>query len=177
MDLTGADSLGVGLSGGPQWLVKAGMLFDCLVRIRPVETRDTDAVVALWREVFPEYNDPTQPQRDPAANVARKLAHGDGMFWLAEPEEPAGRESTCIGTIMAGWDGHRGWLYSLAVTPSQRGRGIARQLVVTAEDALRALGAPKINLQVMPGNTEAIEFWRSVGYSVDDYVSCGKRLG
>jgi hypothetical protein len=59
------------------------------VFIHPVTDRDADAIVALWREVFPEYDDPTRPQRDPRASIARKLAFGDGLFWLAEEETGA----------------------------------------------------------------------------------------
>lgn len=141
------------------------------VRVRPVTPADAEAVVALWRLVFPEYGDPSHPQRSPAASVARKLAFGDGLFWLAE------RDGDVAGTAMAGYDGHRGWLYSVAVRPDLRGAGIARSLVAEAERALAALGCPKVNLQVFAANDAAQAFWRSVGYAQDAVVSFGKRLG
>jgi ribosomal protein S18 acetylase RimI-like enzyme len=138
--------------------------------IRPVTGRDTDAVIALWGAVFPEYGDPTRPQRDPRASIARKLAFGDGLFWLAEEEGHA------IATVMAGYDGHRGWIYSLGVLPSARRTGIGRALVAEAERALAALGCPKVNLQVLTSKEGARAFWRAVGYEPDAVTSFGKRL-
>jgi ribosomal protein S18 acetylase RimI-like enzyme len=138
--------------------------------IREVAPADAGAVVALWRAVFPEYGDPSRPQRDPAQSVARKLAHGDGLFWLAE------RDGRVVGSAMAGWDGHRGWLYSVGVHPEARGAGVGRALVAEAERALRALGCPKVNLQILSGNGPAREFWRRLGYAEDAVVSFGKRM-
>ncbi len=138
--------------------------------IRAVTAADTDAVVDLWRLVFPEYGDPGRPQRDPRASVARKLAFGDGLFWLAE------QDGRVVGTAMAGYDGHRGWLYSLGVHPDVRRAGVGRALLDRAERALAALGCPKVNLQVLSGNAEAQRFWRATGYERDDVVSFGKRL-
>lgn len=139
--------------------------------IRPVERRDVEAVLALWRAVFPEYEDPGRPQRDPRASMLRKLAFGDGLFWLAE------RGGRVVGTVMAGYDGHRGWLYSLGVHPDARRAGVGRALLAEAERALAALGCPKVNLQVLAANDAAAAFWRSAGYEVDDVVSFGKRIG
>jgi ribosomal protein S18 acetylase RimI-like enzyme len=138
--------------------------------VRPVVPADTDAVVGLWRIVFPEYNDPARPQRDPRANVARKLAFGGELFWVAE------RNGAVVGTVMAGYDGHRGWIYSLAVHPDVRREGVGRALLETAERALAALGCPKVNLQVLAENESAQNFWRAAGYVQDSVVSFGKRL-
>jgi ribosomal protein S18 acetylase RimI-like enzyme len=140
------------------------------VKIRAVEAADTEAIVALWRVVFPEYDDPARPQRDPRANIARKLAFGDGLFWLLE------HDGMLAGTAMAGYDGHRGWIYSIGVDPVRRRRGLARALLAHAEAELRARGCPKINLQVLSGNAAAGAFWRAAGYRPDDVVSFGKRL-
>jgi hypothetical protein len=139
------------------------------MKIRRVETADTEAIVALWRDVFPEYNDPARPQRDPRANIARKLAFGDGLFWLIEVD---GR---VVGTAMAGYDGHRGWIYSIGVAPAARRHGYGRSLLAHVENALRALGCPKINLQVLAGNDAALEFWRAAGYQADHVVALGRR--
>lgn len=123
------------------------------VDVRPVTPADADAVLALWRVVFPEYGDPSHPQRDAAAAIARKLAFGDGLFWLAE------RDGAVAGSAMAGYDGHRGWLYSVGVRPDLRGAGIARGLVAEAERALAARGCPKVNLLggERPGSGDALE--------------------
>ena len=138
--------------------------------IRAITAADCDAVLALWKTVFPEYADPQRPQRDPAANFTRKLAMGDGLFWLAEGD------GNVVGTAMAGYDGHRGWLYSVGVMPALRGQGIGRALVAHAERALAALGCPKINLQVLTAKSDAPEFWRALGYREDLVTSLGKRL-
>jgi len=138
--------------------------------IRPVAASDIDAIVALWREVFPEYNDPTRPQRDPRTNIVRKLAFGDGLFWLAED---AGQ---VVGTVMAGYDGHRGWLYSLGVHPSRREHGIGRLLLSHAEIALKKLGCPKVNVQVLQTNEGSQAFWQAAGYTADPVTSYGRRL-
>jgi len=138
--------------------------------IRAVEPRDLEALVALWFEVFPEYRDPSKPQRDPRASIERKLAQADGLFWLAE------RDGAIVGTAMAGYDGHRGWLYSVGVHPRMRRSGLARWLVAHAESELLARGCPKINLQVLDVNTSAQAFWQALGYVPDLVVSFGKRL-
>lgn len=142
------------------------------LRIRRIVAADVDAVIAFWREVFPEYNDPARPQRDPRASIERKLAFGDGLFWLAQDEAGA-----LLGTAMAGYDGHRGWLYSIGVHPARRGRGIGRALLAHAEGALTACGCPKVNLQVLAANEPGLAFWRAVGYQRDEVVSFGRRLG
>jgi ribosomal protein S18 acetylase RimI-like enzyme len=141
------------------------------LRLRPVAPADAEAVVALWRLAFPGYGDPMRPHRDPRASLERKLAQGDGLFWLAE------REERVVGTVMAGWDGHRGWIYSLGVHPEARRAGLGRALLAHAEAALAARGCQKVNLQVVAANDTARAFWRAAGYAEDEVVSLGKRLG
>jgi ribosomal protein S18 acetylase RimI-like enzyme len=140
------------------------------MQIRNVVTSDIDAIVAFWRQVFPEYNDPERPQRDPRTNIVRKLAFGDGLFWLADDE---GR---VVGTVMAGYDGHRGWLYSLGVHPSRRDHGVGRLLLSHAEIKLMKLGCPKVNVQVVETNAGSQAFWRAAGYRRDPVTSFGRRL-
>ena len=140
------------------------------IAIRRVTDSDTHAVLALWRVVFPEYDDPAATQRDPRAAIARKLAFCDGRFWLAEV---GGR---VVGTVMSGYDGHRGWIYSLGVHPDARRAGIASALLAHAEAELAAVGCPKVNLQVFAGNERALAFWVAHGYAVDGVLSLGKRL-
>jgi ribosomal protein S18 acetylase RimI-like enzyme len=138
--------------------------------VRRVTSADTEGVLGLWSEVFPVYGDPAHPQRDPAASIARKLAFGDGLFWLAE------QDGRVVGTAMAGYDGHRGWLYSVGVHPEARRSGVGARLVAEAERALAALGCPKVNLQVYATNAAGQEFWLSVGYAPEVVASFGKRL-
>jgi ribosomal protein S18 acetylase RimI-like enzyme len=80
------------------------------------------------------------------------------------------------GTIMAGYDGHRGWLYSLAVAPEHRRRGIGSALVRHAEQELRKRGCLKINLQILEANAAVAAFYEALGYAVEPRVSLGKRL-
>jgi ribosomal protein S18 acetylase RimI-like enzyme len=77
---------------------------------------------------------------------------------------------------MAGYEGHRGWINYLAVSPDRRRLGIGRELMMAAEKVLAAAGCPKINLQVRSANKEAMDFYRAIGFGVDEVVSMGKRL-
>jgi ribosomal protein S18 acetylase RimI-like enzyme len=140
-------------------------------RIREVVATDTDAIVALWRTVFPEYFDPTKPQRAPQPSVARKLEFDDGLFWLAEDAQKG-----VVGTVMAGYDGHRGWIYSFGVETALRGTPLSGQLLQHAEHALQARGCVKINMQVGASNARALAFYKKFGYQDDGLVSMGKRV-
>jgi ribosomal protein S18 acetylase RimI-like enzyme len=139
--------------------------------IRRFDVADTDAVVALWQEAFPEYRDATRPQRNPHLSIANKLATQPELFFVAE------NHGRVIGTVMAGYDGHRGWLYSLAVDTAMRRHGIGTRLVKQAETALTSLGCPKVNLQVLESKADVRGFYEALGYRADEVVSLGKRLG
>lgn len=125
-----------------------------------------DRVIALWEAVF-GYE---AAHNRPALVIDKKLAVDDGLFFVAL----AGQE--VVGTVMAGYDGHRGWIYSVAVSPSYRRRGIGSQLVRFAERALASKGCVKVNLQIMEGNESVSAFYASLGFSVETRVSMGKRL-
>lgn len=77
---------------------------------------------------------------------------------------------------MVGYEGHRGWINYLAVDPDHQRLGYGRALMAEAERLLRAEGCPKINLQIRATNQGVIEFYRRLGYAVDEVVSMGKRL-
>ncbi len=140
------------------------------VTIIEATTSDTEAIVTLWADVFPEYSASSHPHRDPRANISRKLAFNDGMFWLASVN------GEVVGSVMAGYDGHRGWIYSLGVHSAHRRHGIARKLLSHAEMALAARGCVKINMQVYNTNKRALQFYEACAYSNDHVVSLGKRL-
>lgn len=125
-----------------------------------------DQVIALWEAVF-GYE--TVHNR-PALVIDKKLAVEDGLFFVAMIDDKI------IGTIMAGYDGHRGWLYSVAVHPDHRKQGIGSQLVAHAERALTARGCMKINLQIVAGNESVASFYESLGYAIEPRVSMGKRI-
>jgi ribosomal protein S18 acetylase RimI-like enzyme len=138
--------------------------------IRTFDAADTDAVIALWLEAFPEYRDPDRPQRNPHLSIVNKLGTQPELFFVAV------HGARIVGTVMAGYDGHRGWLYSLAVDFAHRRHGIGTRLVRHAEGALAARGCPKVNLQVLSAKAEVRSFYESLGYRVDEVVSLGKRL-
>lgn len=81
-----------------------------------------------------------------------------------------------LGTILAGYDGHRGWLYKLAVHPQARRCGIGEKLVHKAEQALAARGCSKVNLQVRASNEDAARFWARMGYAQERRISMGRHL-
>lgn len=136
------------------------------MEIRPYQAEDFSGLDELWREAFP--NDP--PRNRAAQSVPAKLAMKDDLLFVAV------EDSAVIGSIMAGYDGHRGWLYSVAVRHDAKRLGIGTALVQTAEAALRKLGCCKINLQVRSTNTAVIEFYKKLGFGVEDHVSMGRLL-
>ena len=130
-----------------------------------------DQVVQLWRSIF-GYD---TPHNAPALAIDRKLAIDDGLFFVAVNDD-AVLGTVVVGTVMAGYDGHRGWIYSLAVAPNYRGHGLGSRLLARAEDQLARRGCLKINLQVLPGNGNAQAFYEANGYAVEERISMGKRL-
>lgn len=134
--------------------------------IRPFTPADEPAVIALWQRAGL-----TRPWNDPAKDIRRKLAEQPGLFGVMV--EPGG---AVIGSVMAGYEGHRGWINYLAVDPARRQQGLGRQLMAWAEAQLRARGCPKINLQVRRGNEPVLAFYAALGYTDDQVVSLGKRL-
>ncbi len=135
------------------------------LEIRPYREADEDAVVALWHEC-----DLVRPWNDPIKDIGRKLRIQRELFLVGF------RNGRLVATVMAGYEGHRGWINYLAVAPNSRKRGFGRLLMDEAEARLREMGCPKINLHVRRSNAEAARFYRSMGYAEDDVLSMGKRL-
>jgi ribosomal protein S18 acetylase RimI-like enzyme len=135
------------------------------MQIRPFHPQDEPAVTELWQRC-----DLLRPWNDPHLDIERKMKQDDGLFLVGEIE---GR---IIASLMAGWDGHRGWLYLVGVDPAYQRRGYARALITEMEKLLHARGCRKINLQVRDTNEQVIEFYKRVGYSVDPVLSLGKRF-
>jgi len=136
------------------------------ITIRSIITSDYAGVIALWDEVFA--GDP--PWNDSASMICRKQAVQPELFLVAV------QDSRLVGTVTAGYDGVRGWIHRLAVDPSVRRQGVARLLMQAAEDRLRQMDCPKINLQVRATNAEVIAFYRKLGYESEPHVSMAKRL-
>ena len=124
-------------------------------------------VERLWRICFPQ----DAPRNRAASAIPAKLAMEDGLFFVAEDE--GGR---VIGTVMAGYDGHRGWLYAVAVHPDSRLAGIGAALVSHACEALRERGCAKVNLQVREGNEPAARFYERLGFFREPRISMGRDL-
>jgi ribosomal protein S18 acetylase RimI-like enzyme len=130
--------------------------------IRKYQTEDREKLIALWQQVFPD--DP--PHNEPSAVLDAKLAVDDLIFVVED-------KGDIIGTCMAGYDGHRGWLYAVAVSPDHRRSGIGKELVAKTIQAMQALGCIKVNLQIRADNTAVAEFYKSLGFSVEDRMSMG----
>ncbi|MBN2543303.1 GNAT family acetyltransferase [bacterium] len=130
--------------------------------IRKYQESDRLALIDLWKAVFPE--DP--PHNEPSQVIDSKLAVDDLIF-VAESD------GKIVGACMVGYDGHRGWLYAVAVLPEYRRAGIGARLVEHAIRCLKELGCVKVNLQIRSSNAEVVAFYDSLGFKVEDRVSMG----
>ncbi len=133
--------------------------------IRQYQPADQQAVIALWHET-----DLVRPPNDPATDIATKVAHSPELFLVGT------LDGVIIATIMIGYEGHRGWINYLAVSPKSQGGNFGRKLMAEAETRLRKLGCPKVNLQVRTTNTKVIAFYEKLGFKDDHCVSLGKRF-
>jgi ribosomal protein S18 acetylase RimI-like enzyme len=135
------------------------------LQIRPFRPDDESAVVTLWQTC-----NLVRPWNAPSKDIARKMRHQPELFLVGVID---GR---IVATVMAGYEGHRGWINYLAIAPDLRGGGHGRAMMDAAEAGLRRLGCPKINLQVRRSNRDVIAFYAALGYAEDDVISLGKRL-
>lgn len=133
--------------------------------IRTFQIDDTENVVALWHAAGL-----TRPWNDPYADIRRKLAVQPELFLVADDD------GEVVGSVMGGYDGHRGWLSYLAAAPHRQGEGIGRALVTEAEQRLIAMGCPKVQLMVRPDNDQAFRVYDAIGYERFDVGTTGKRL-
>lgn len=135
------------------------------LEIRPFDDADREQVIALWHRC-----ELTRPWNDPSNDLDRKCAvDADGLLVGIV-------DGRVVATVMAGYDGHRGWINYLGVCPDHRGRRHGEAMMAAAERLLTARGCPKVNLQIRTSNTAALSFYESVGYVLDDVVSMGRRL-
>ena len=135
------------------------------LQIRACQPADGAAVIRLWEEcgLVVSYNN---PQRD----IERKFKVNPEWFLVGI------LDGRIVASCMAGYEGHRGWINYLAVTPGYRRRGIASAMMREAEARLEAAGCPKIMLQIRETNLEVMQFYQKLGYVKDPVVSMGKRL-
>ena len=130
------------------------------------DLKHRDQVVSLWQEVFgyeAAYN-------APELVIDKKLDFDDGLFFVATCNE------SVVGTVMAGYDGHRGWIYLMAVSPNSRNQGLGSKLIAFVEEKLSKRGCLKVNLQILEGNESVEKFYLQNGYRTEKRISMGKRM-
>ena len=125
-----------------------------------------EQVIELWTAVFGYEAD----HNIPGLVIDKKVEFGDGLFFVALLSD------TVIGTVMAGYDGHRGWIYSIAVSSKYQKQGAGSTLLAFAEQKLSELGCMKINLQILDSNQDVEHFYLANGYQTEKRISMGKRL-
>ena len=133
--------------------------------IRSYRPQDEAAVIDLWLQC-----NLVLPQNNPKRDIKRKLKVNPEWFLVGI------MGGHIVATCMAGYEGHRGWINYLAVSPHHRRQGIGRKIMEEAERLLSSAGCPKINLQVRETNREVIKFYERIGYTRDLVVAMGKRL-
>ncbi len=133
--------------------------------IRTCREEDREEIVKLWQECKL-----IVPWNDPRKDISIKLKFQPDLFLAGVID------NLLIATAMAGYEGHRGWINYLAVSPEVQKQGIGRKLMEAAETKLKSLGCPKLNVQVRTNNTNVIEFYKRVGFSEDNVIGLGKKL-
>ena len=136
------------------------------MKIRQFCESDRSDLIKLWHAVFPD--DPSH--NEPSKVIESKLAI-DNLIFIAE------HEGLIIGACMAGYDGHRGWLYAVAVCKEQRRSGAGSALVQHAIQALKVMGCIKVNLQIRATNTQVTTFYESLGFGIEERLSMGTFIG
>ncbi len=112
----------------------------------------------------------TRPWNDPDKDISRKIAVQPELFFIGEVDEKV------VATAMAGYDGHRGSVFYLAVSPENQGQGFGKKLMEKVEFPLKSMGCPKLNIVVRSSNETVLAFYSNIDYTPDDVVSTGKRL-
>ena len=136
-----------------------------MLEVRSFKPEDRESVIRLWEQCGL-----LRPANDPIKDIVRKQKVRGDLFLVGSVG------TKIVATVMVGYEGHRGWLNYLAVSPSHRKLGYGRSMVREAELRLSAEGCPKVNLQVRVTNAEAVKFYTSIGYMQDNVLSFGKRL-
>ena len=146
-----------------------------MTQIRLYTPTDEAAVINLWHIC-----NLLRPWNNPRQDIARKLHEDASLFFVAAQDARAVGSRTvnsCIvGSCMAGYDGHRGWIYYLAVHPEYQKQGIAKRLMDHAEEALQRQGCPKVELMVRSTNVQVVDFYEAIGYTQEPVTVLSKRL-
>lgn len=135
------------------------------MEIRAFEESDRSAVIALWQACGL-----TRPWNDPDADISFCMSKPESTILVGE------RDGRIVASVMTGHDGHRGWLYYLAVDPAAQKGGLGRAIVAAAETWLQQRGAPKVMLMVRPENDKVRAFYDALGYTEEPRVIFSRRL-
>lgn len=135
------------------------------MNIRTATIEDVQVIINLWNKT-----QLTRPWNNPEEDIKRALSTSTSTLLVAEIDQHL------IGTIMTGYDGHRGWIYYLAVEPSYQRQGFGKQLVIAAENWLKLQGAPKVLLMVRESNQSVLNFYSNCGYEDNEVIVLGKWL-
>jgi ribosomal protein S18 acetylase RimI-like enzyme len=135
------------------------------MNIKPYHPDNQQAVINLWQacNLVVAWNDPVK-------DIQRKMLVDPDLFLIGELSEDI------VATVMGGYEGHRGWINYLAVSPEHQRKGYARAMMQQVEALILQKGSPKINLQVRSNNIDVIQFYQAIGYDIENAVGLGKRL-
>lgn len=135
------------------------------ITIRKYVEPDCSQIIDLWNDIFR----PTKYHNDPDRTIKMKNNHDD-LFYVAE------FDNKIIGTVIIGFDGHRGWIYALAVKKEFQRKGIGTKLVDKAINVLRDLGCLKVNIQIMSNNSNVVNFYKKCDFEIEERISMGLKL-
>lgn len=135
------------------------------MQIRTYTSSDLNKVIDLWQTC-----NLVVPQNDPLKDIDRKMNVAPDLFLVGD------LNGQIVASVMGGYEGHRGWINYLAVSPDHQRKGYGRQIMTAVEKRINEKGCPKINLQVRQTNKSIIAFYQAIGYQVDPVTSLGKRL-
>ncbi len=130
--------------------------------IRKYQAKDKSQLVEMWKRAFPN----APPHNEPSKVIEQKLAMDDLIFVVED-------DNAIVGACIAGYDGHRGWLYAVAVSQSHRRKGTGTKLIQMAIQNFKSIGCTKVNLQIRTTNTVVAEFYKSLGFLTEDRLSMG----
>jgi ribosomal protein S18 acetylase RimI-like enzyme len=136
-----------------------------MMKIRPFDIEDLEAVIELWRACAL-----VVPWNDPAKDIVRKMKADADLFLVGESD------GEIVATVMGGYEGHRGWINYLAVSPQHQRKGYGRKIMEFVEQRIQLKGCPKINLQIRGTNSQAAAFYQAIGYDIENVIGLGKRL-
>ena len=135
------------------------------ITIRPYSETDLNSIISLW-----EICELSRPWNDPIKDIERKLTVQRDLFLILE------KDGEILGSVMGGYDGHRGSVNYLGIHPDHKNEGLGKLLMNRIEEELIKMGCPKINLMVRNSNLDVHEFYRVIGYEEQEVVVFGKRL-